>query len=202
MHGPTELGRGRCAHKGHAAGGLTCAGAALFSYFCRCIDWFYYTRSETYQYYNLPFCTPKEGKEYKTEGLGEVLEGDRLVSTPYSIKFRVDKENEILCSRELTAKDLKKFRKAVKKDYYFQARARSCPCALTLPGGTHWVLKPFLRLCLKPLLPCPFSTLTYYCRQLACPCAQQWVASHKGVLACPDPLLGVMLAVPVAVEGS
>ena len=76
--------------------------------------------SETYQYYNLPFCTPKEGKEYKTEGLGEVLEGDRLVSTPYSIKFRVDKENEILCSRELTEKDLKKFRKAVKKDYYFQ----------------------------------------------------------------------------------
>ena len=29
-------------------------------------------RSETYQYYTLPFCTPKEGKEYKPEGLGEV----------------------------------------------------------------------------------------------------------------------------------
>ena len=28
--------------------------------------------SETYQYFNLPFCTPKEGKSYKTEGLGEV----------------------------------------------------------------------------------------------------------------------------------
>lgn len=49
-----------------------------------------------------------------------MLEGDRLVNTPYDIKFRVDKENEILCSRELTAKDLRKFRKAVKKDYYFQ----------------------------------------------------------------------------------
>lgn len=43
-------------------------------------------RSETYQYFNLPFCHPKEGKEYKTEGLGEVLEGDRLVSTPYKLK--------------------------------------------------------------------------------------------------------------------
>ncbi|DBA96073.1 TPA: Transmembrane 9 superfamily member 2 [Trebouxia sp. C0004] len=75
--------------------------------------------SETYQYYNLPFCTPKD-KEYKPEGLGEVLEGDRLVNTPYDIKFRVDKENELLCSRDLTAKDLQKFRKAVKKDYYFQ----------------------------------------------------------------------------------
>ena len=78
--------------------------------------------SETYQYYTLPFCTPKEGKEYKPEGLGEVLEGDRLVNTPYDIKFRVDKENEDLCSRELTAKDLKKLRTAVKKDYYFQVR--------------------------------------------------------------------------------
>lgn len=43
-------------------------------------------RRETYQFYNLPFCHPKEGKEYKTEGLGEVLEGDRLVTTPYDIK--------------------------------------------------------------------------------------------------------------------
>ena len=34
-------------------------------------------RSETYQYYQLPFCTPKGGKEYKLENLGEVLEGDR-----------------------------------------------------------------------------------------------------------------------------
>lgn len=51
-----------------------------------------------------------------------MLEGDRLVNTPYSIKFRVDKENEILCSRELTEKDLKQFRKAVRRDYYFQAR--------------------------------------------------------------------------------
>ena len=83
--------------------------------------------SETYQYYNLPFCTPKEGKEYKTEGLGEVLEGDRLVNTPFSIRFRVDKENEILCSRELTESDLKKFRQAVKKDYYFQVRPAAAP---------------------------------------------------------------------------
>ena len=82
--------------------------------------------SETYQYYTLPFCTPKEGKEYKPEGLGEVLEGDRLVNTPYSIKFKVDKENEDLCSRELTAKELTKLRVAVKKDYYFQVCSPPC----------------------------------------------------------------------------
>ena len=31
--------------------------------------------SETYQYYNLPFCLPKGGMTFKREGLGEVLEG-------------------------------------------------------------------------------------------------------------------------------
>lgn len=79
---------------------------------------------ETYQYYNLPFCQPSDGKEYKTEFLGEVLEGDRLVTTPYNLKFRTDVDNTVLCEKKLTAADLKKFREAVKQDYYFQVRRR------------------------------------------------------------------------------
>ncbi len=58
--------------------------------------------------------------EYKPEGLGEVLEGDRLVNTPYTILFRGDKENEVLCSRQLNNDEIQSFRKAVKKDYYYQ----------------------------------------------------------------------------------
>lgn len=43
------------------------------------------------------------------------------MSTPYDVSFRVDHENEKLCpQKELSAKELKKFRKAVKDDYYFQ----------------------------------------------------------------------------------
>jgi len=49
---------------------------------------------------------------YKAEDLGEVLEGDRMVGTPYDVSFRVDRDNESLCKKELNAKDLKKFRKA------------------------------------------------------------------------------------------
>ena len=56
----------------------------------------------------------------KREDLGEVLEGDRMSSTPYQVPFRVDRENESLCERTLSANDLKKFRRAVKDDYYFQ----------------------------------------------------------------------------------
>ena len=104
-------------------------------------------RSVTYQFFSLPFCTPKE-KQYKIEGLGEVLEGDRLVNTPYSIKFRVDKENDVLCSIELNQKDLQKFRTAVKNDYYFQARPWEGlrPC---LPGADGWHVRG-LRVSTRP----------------------------------------------------
>ncbi|KAK3255051.1 Transmembrane 9 super member 2 [Cymbomonas tetramitiformis] len=80
----------------------------------------FHNPSETYQYYDLPFCPPAGGVEHKSEDLGEVLEGDRMVNTPYDLSFLVDKESEELCSLDLSAKQLKKFRKAVKEDYYFQ----------------------------------------------------------------------------------
>ena len=68
----------------------------------------------------MPFCTPKDGPRDKLEDLGEVLEGDRLVSTPYVISFLQDVENEVMCSKALTVDELKKFRDAVKQDYYFR----------------------------------------------------------------------------------
>lgn len=45
-----------------------------------------------------------------------------MMSTPYEVPFRVDKENQKLCSKTLDGAALKKFRHAVKDDYYFQAR--------------------------------------------------------------------------------
>ncbi len=77
-------------------------------------------RSETYQYYTLPFCQPEEGKKYVLEDLGEVLEGDRLVSTPYDIKFREDIAEEELCTKKLDRRDLERLRYAIANDYYFQ----------------------------------------------------------------------------------
>lgn len=49
------------------------------------------TSSQTqlpYSYYSLPFCKPNASKlVYKSENLGEVLRGDRIVSTPYEFKL-------------------------------------------------------------------------------------------------------------------
>ncbi|KAG5529792.1 hypothetical protein RHGRI_030243 [Rhododendron griersonianum] len=75
--------------------------------------------SETYRYFDLPFCVPDHVKE-KKEALGEVLNGDRLVSAPYKIDFLVDKDSEIVCTKKLTKDEVVQFRSAVTRDYYFQ----------------------------------------------------------------------------------
>ncbi|KAL8157678.1 hypothetical protein AgCh_002399 [Apium graveolens] len=75
--------------------------------------------SETYRYFDLPFCLPDDVKE-KKEALGEVLNGDRLVSAPYVLDFLIDKESEVVCRKRLTKAEVAQFRSAVDKDYYFQ----------------------------------------------------------------------------------
>eukprot|EP00958_Prasinococcus_capsulatus_P021371 scaffold2900_cov330-Prasinococcus_capsulatus_cf.AAC.4 len=75
--------------------------------------------SETYEYYTLPFCKP-EKVVYKAEDLGTVIDSHRLVSVPYDLSFRVDRENELVCSKQLTPEEVKQFRRAAADDYYFQ----------------------------------------------------------------------------------
>lgn len=69
---------------------------------------------------NTDFCSFAGEVTEKREALGEVLNGDRMVEALYELKFKQDKEMEILCEKPLTKNDIKKFRDAVKNDYYFQ----------------------------------------------------------------------------------
>ncbi|CAN4087567.1 unnamed protein product [Withania somnifera] len=81
----------------------------------------FHNPSESYRYYDLPFCIPDHVKlEEKKEDLGEVLNGDRLVSGPYALDFLVEKDSEILCRKKLTKEEVAQFRTAVYKDYYFE----------------------------------------------------------------------------------
>ncbi|CAI5472168.1 unnamed protein product [Closterium sp. Yama58-4] len=79
----------------------------------------FHNPSETYKFFDLPFCQPGKINE-KLEDLGEVLNGDRMVQAPYELNFRVDHERTTLCKRTLAVKDVQKFRDAVMNDYYFQ----------------------------------------------------------------------------------
>lgn len=75
--------------------------------------------SETYQYYDLPFCRPDTVIK-KKETIGEVLNGDRLTNTLYELNFREEKHRTTLCPKKLKAADIAKFRDAVINDFYFQ----------------------------------------------------------------------------------
>ncbi|CAI9758124.1 unnamed protein product [Fraxinus pennsylvanica] len=79
----------------------------------------YTVGDETYRYFDLPFCSPAHMKE-KKEALGEVLNGDRLVSAPYKLDFLQDKDSQIVCKKTLSKKEVVQFRKAIIKDYYLQ----------------------------------------------------------------------------------
>ncbi|XP_049355108.1 transmembrane 9 superfamily member 4-like [Solanum verrucosum] len=79
----------------------------------------FHNPSETYRFFDLPFCAPAHVTE-KKEALGEVLNGDRLVSAPYKLDFMYDKDSEIACKKKLSKEEVSQFRSAVAKDYYFQ----------------------------------------------------------------------------------
>lgn len=54
-----------------------------------------------YQYYSLQFCLPKNGTLiYKSENLGEVLRGDRIVNTPYDVQMAVNVNCKLLCNKK------------------------------------------------------------------------------------------------------
>mmetsp|Transcript_13838 Transcript_13838/g.29854 ORF Transcript_13838/g.29854 Transcript_13838/m.29854 type:complete len:608 (+) Transcript_13838:164-1987(+) len=76
--------------------------------------------SETYEYTSLPFCQPKEGVKWKTLQLGEVVDANRMASTPYLLNFKADRKDELVCEKALTNDELAKFREAVQEDWYFQ----------------------------------------------------------------------------------
>lgn len=43
--------------------------------------------SETYEYFSLPYCQPKDGVKYKTLGMGEVVDANRMARTQYALNF-------------------------------------------------------------------------------------------------------------------
>eukprot|EP00850_Spirogloea_muscicola_P024503 SM000942S25052 [mRNA] locus=s942:1789:2046:- [translate_table: standard] len=63
------------------------------------------SRSETYRYYDLPFCKSAP----KAEGIFEVLEGYRMVELPYDVRFNVTQEDVFLYNSTLSTADLETF---------------------------------------------------------------------------------------------
>lgn len=83
-----------------------------------------------YEFYSLPFCEPTGGKVFKTENLGEVLRGDRIVNTPYVIKMATPQACTILCDQKtLTKKESEEMKERIKHSYYVHLIVDNLPCA-------------------------------------------------------------------------
>ena len=65
----------------------------------------YENPQETYSYYSLPFCKVDPDKwETRWAGLGEALEGNALVKSDYTIRFKKNTETTLVCSTKLDPK--------------------------------------------------------------------------------------------------
>ena len=66
---------------------------------------------------------------YARQSLAHVLEGDRVVNTPYRLRFREDVALRALCTQDLWKEELDQLRAAIARDFYFQ---------MTLDGLQVW----------------------------------------------------------------
>ena len=72
-----------------------------------------------YDYYSLPYCKPEKVK-HAAENLGEVLRGDRIENSLYSLEMRYDDQCKVQCRRKLTEAEAKTLGDKIKDEYRVQ----------------------------------------------------------------------------------
>ena len=82
----------------------------------------YHNPQETYIYYSLPFCStkPVDQLEHRWDYLGEVLEGNDLISSGLDIQFRSPvKDHSKICSVTLSDESVQQLQYAVRNHYWY-----------------------------------------------------------------------------------
>jgi transmembrane 9 superfamily protein 2/4 len=89
-----------------------------------------------YRYHDLPVCKPTEEQKrndprfkIESENLGEILMGDRIEPSLYSLKMLVDEECKLLCVVEATKEDVQLLRKRVSEEYRVHWLVDNLPAA-------------------------------------------------------------------------
>ncbi|XP_059649882.1 transmembrane 9 superfamily member 5-like [Cornus florida] len=70
-------------------------------------------------YFELPFCPPGNPVKNGKKTLEEIVEGDCFTNTRYELNFKVDKNEETLCEKNLTEAEIAKFRYAIKNRFRY-----------------------------------------------------------------------------------
>jgi transmembrane 9 superfamily protein 2/4 len=84
-----------------------------------------------YEYYSMPFCKPDIAESF-AENLGEVLQGDRILSSAYDLKMDLEESCKVLCQRDMSKADMEMLAEKVEDDYYINWLVRDLtPLPLT-----------------------------------------------------------------------
>ncbi|KAL1457529.1 hypothetical protein WDU94_007747 [Cyamophila willieti] len=82
-----------------------------------------------YEYYSLPFCKPKNRTIYKSENLGEVLRGDRIVNTPYDLRMAKNFKCNSLCEQAWDTSQQTEVINKIQHEYSVHLLVDNLPCA-------------------------------------------------------------------------
>ena len=93
----------------------------------------YHNPQETYVYYSLPFCStkPVDQLEHRWDALGEVLEGNDLISSGLRFRFQEAMSDSKICSMKLDEESSVMLQYAIRNHCKYLTITR--PCA-TLPA--------------------------------------------------------------------
>lgn len=88
------------------------------------------TKDLPYEYYTLPYCRPEKIINI-AENLGEVLRGDRIENSPYSMDFRIDEQCKVQCRIDaLNEAQAKVFQERIKNEYRVNMILDNLPVAI------------------------------------------------------------------------
>ncbi|CAH8666822.1 unnamed protein product [Heterobilharzia americana] len=97
-----------------------------------------YVTQLPYEYYKLPFCRPEHLIEYPPENIGEILRGDRVVNTPFSIKMAENRGCSQVCPPvKLSSNDAISLRLFILNQYSVHLSIDNLPCGtkISSDGG-------------------------------------------------------------------
>ena len=64
-------------------------------------------------------CKPVDGVKYKSENLGEILRGDRIVNTAYKLRMNQNEKCKVICKDvQLDEVNTKRVVKRIKDSYH------------------------------------------------------------------------------------
>lgn len=103
--------------------------------------------NEPQDYYSLDFCQPRKSKinaARRAENLGEILIGDKVLPTLYSVDMKVDRQRLTACNKSYSSDQIKLFSSMVRKKYKVRWLLDSLPNLQPLDmkdsGGTHQLM--------------------------------------------------------------